>query len=194
MTPAAVEVLGALSGVLSRFGPWYLFGAQAVIAYGVPRLSADVDVTLRLAEEATEAFVEAMRAAGFEVRLSDPELVRRASVLPFVHGPTGMPLDVVLAGSGLEDEFLNRARSIEIEGIHVPTIDPADLVIAKVLAGRAKDIEDARGLWKIHGAHIDEARIRSILHLRHPRESGSAMTGCPDPTQTGPAVGVALAA
>ena len=165
MTPAAVEVLRALSGLLSRFGPWYLFGAQAVIAYGVPRLSADVDVTLRLAEEATEAFVEAMRAAGFEVRLSDPELVRRTSVLPFVHGPTGMPLDVVLAGSGLEDEFLNRARSIEIEGIRVPTIDPADLVIAKVLAGRAKDIEDARGLWKIHGAHIDEARIRSILHL-----------------------------
>ena len=26
----------------------YLFGAQAVIAYGVPRLSADVDVTVKL--------------------------------------------------------------------------------------------------------------------------------------------------
>ena len=55
LTPAAAEVLRALSGIVSRFGPWYLFGAQAVIAYGVPRLSADVDVTLRLAEQSTEA-------------------------------------------------------------------------------------------------------------------------------------------
>ena len=165
VTPAATEVLRALSGVISRFGPWYLFGAQAVVAYGIPRLSADVDVTLKLFGGSTEAFVEAMRAAGFELRMSDPELVRRTGVLPFVHGPTGMPLDVVLAGSGLEDEFLGRARSIDIAGISVPTIDRADLVIAKLLARRPKDIEDARGLWKIHGARLDAARIRAILHL-----------------------------
>jgi hypothetical protein len=41
-------MLGALSAVLSRWGRWYVFGAQAVIAYGVPRLSADVDVTIAL--------------------------------------------------------------------------------------------------------------------------------------------------
>ena len=134
------------------------------IAYGVPRLSADVDVTLRLAGESVETLVEHMRAAGFDLRAADPEFVRRTSILPFVHRPTGMPLDVILAGSGLEDEFLGRARPIEIEGLRVPTIDPADLVIAKVLAGRAKDLEDARGLWKIHGARLDAARIRSILH------------------------------
>ena len=165
VTPAALEVLRALGGVLSRFGSWYLFGAQAVIAYGVPRLSADVDVTLRLAGESVETLVAEMRAADFDLRVSDPEFVRRTSVLPFLHRPTGMPLDVVLAGSGLEDEFLNRARPLDIDGIHVPTIDPADLVIAKVLAGRAKDLDDARGLWKIHGARLDAARIRSILHL-----------------------------
>jgi hypothetical protein len=46
--PAAIELLAALSGVLEHWGEWYVFGAQAVIAYGVPRLSADVDVTLRI--------------------------------------------------------------------------------------------------------------------------------------------------
>src|SRR5690348_11762717 len=44
--PAALEVLSTLAPVLARWGRWYLFGAQAVILYGVPRLSADVDVTL----------------------------------------------------------------------------------------------------------------------------------------------------
>ena len=46
--PAAVELLTARSKVLSRWGRWYVFGAHAVIAYGVPRLSADVDITLDL--------------------------------------------------------------------------------------------------------------------------------------------------
>jgi len=151
--------------VLPRWGQWYLFGAQAVVAYGVPRLSADVDVTLRLSPDAPDRLVEDMRAAGFEPRVADPEFVRRTRVLPFVHAATGMPLDVVLAGSGLEDEFLARARVLDIEDLRVPTIEPGDLIIAKILAGRPKDIEDARGLWRARGQELDGARIESVLRL-----------------------------
>jgi len=165
VAPAAVDVLTALLGVLPRWGPWYLFGAQAVMAYGVPRLSADVDVTLRLTPDSPERFVEDMRAAGFDPRVDDPEFVRRTRVLPFVHVASGMPLDVVLAGSGLEDEFLARARQLDIAGLRVPTIDPEDLMIAKILAGRPKDLGDAGGLWRARGREMDAARIASILRL-----------------------------
>jgi hypothetical protein len=58
-------------------------------------------------------------------------------VMPFVHRATGMPLDVVLAGSGLEDEFLDRARTVDLGGTTVPMIDSEDLLIAKILAGRS---------------------------------------------------------
>ena len=34
--PAAIELLADLSKVLTDWGRWYVFGAQAVIAYGVP--------------------------------------------------------------------------------------------------------------------------------------------------------------
>ena len=54
--PAALELLNALAPVLSRWGRWYVFGAQAVIAYGVPRLSADVDVTVALAPDDAATF------------------------------------------------------------------------------------------------------------------------------------------
>jgi hypothetical protein len=165
IAPAAVEVLADLARVLPRWGAWYLFGAQAVIAYGIPRLSADVDVTLRLAASDASGFVEAMGAAGFELRVTDRDFVRRTRVFPFLHTPTGMPVDVVLAGSGLEDEFLSRVRTLDIGGTQVPVIDPADLVIAKVLAGRPKDIEDAKGLWSARAAELDAARIESLLHL-----------------------------
>ena len=163
--PAALELLTALAPVAARWGRWYVFGAQAVILYGVPRLSADVDVTLALMPDAPDRFAEDMRAAGFTLRVDDPEFVRRTRVMPFIHTPTGMPLDVVLAGSGLEDEFLARARQTDVGGTVLPLIDVGDLVIAKVLAGRPKDVDDARALWKLHGGTIDEGRIRHTLRL-----------------------------
>lgn len=163
--PAAVELLTGLSKVLSRWGRWYVFGAQAVIAYGVPRLSADVDVTVDLVPDEPERFTREMEAAGFALRVDDPDFVRRTRVLPFVHLATAMPLDVVLAGSGLEDEFLDRSKPTDLGGTTVPLIDREDLVIAKVLAGRPQDMEDARGIWRLHGAALDAGRIRRILRL-----------------------------
>jgi hypothetical protein len=150
---------------MARWGRWYVFGAQAVIAYGVPRLSADVDVTLALVPDLPQPFARDMEAAGFALRVNDPEFVRRTSVMPFVHRATGMPLDVVLAASGLEHEFLDRAVLTDIGGLAVPFIDRSDLIIAKVLAGRPKDLDDARTLWKLHGSTLDTPRIRRTLHL-----------------------------
>jgi hypothetical protein len=39
---AAVELLAALAPAAERWGRWCVFGAQAAVVYGVPRLSADV--------------------------------------------------------------------------------------------------------------------------------------------------------
>jgi len=163
--PAALELLSALAPVIAGWGRWYVFGAQAVIAYGVPRLSADVDVTLALVPDAPERFAGEMETAGFTLRVDDPDFVRRTRVMPFVHLQTGMPLDVVLAGSGLEDEFLSRAKMVDIGGTPVPLIDLSDLIVAKVLAGRPKDLDDATALWRLHGSALDADHIRRTLRL-----------------------------
>ena len=163
--PAARELLAALAPVLSRWGRWYLFGAQAVIVHGVPRLSADLDVTLALEPDTPDRFARDMEAAGFLLRVSDPGFVLRTRVMPFVHDATGMPLDVVLAASGLEDDFLTRAITVDLGGTPVPVIHVEDLVVAKILAGRPKDIEDVTALWHLHSATADAARIRRILAM-----------------------------
>lgn len=162
--PAAVELLTAAAPVLGRWGRWYVFGAQAVIMYGVPRLSADVDVTLALQPDTPEHFTREMDGAGFALRV-DANFVRRTRVMPFVHRRTAMPLDVVLAGSGLEEEFVTRAVLNEISGIVVPVIELSDLVIAKVLAGRPKDLEDVRALWQLEDPVIDRTRVSRVLRL-----------------------------
>ena len=125
-------------------------------------MSADVDVTVQLTPDEPERFTSDMREAGFELRVDDPEFVRRTRVLPFLHVATSMPLDVVLSGSGLEKAFLERAEILEIGDVQVPTINAEDLIIAKILAGRPKDVEDAKGVWRARGQGMDASRIASI--------------------------------
>ncbi len=163
---AVAELLAALSGVMQKMGVrWYVFGAQAAIVWGRPRFSADVDVTAEIPPSAVEPFIESMEQSGFELRFRDPEFVAKTRVLPFSHRPSGLPLDVVLAGPGLEEEFLQRAVAVEIEGRAIPMISPEDLIVAKVLAGRPKDLEDIRGVLHERGESLDLARIRTTLHL-----------------------------
>ena len=62
-------------------------------------------------------------------------------------------------------DLLTRAAAADIAGISVPLIHLDDLLIAKILAGRPKDIEDARTLWRLHGPRVDRRRIRRLLRL-----------------------------
>lgn len=135
--------------------------------WGRPRLTADVDVTVRLRPtqepDAIAGFRRDMEAAGFRLRISDPEFLARTRVLPFLHTPTGLPLDVVLSGPGLEDAFIKRAILVDIEGLPVPVVSPEDLIVMKILAGRAKDLEDVRTVLTQRREKLDIRYIRSVL-------------------------------
>jgi len=164
---AVGSLLAALAAAMrERSVRWYLFGAQAAIVWGSPRLSADVDVTANLDRVALTDYIDTMRRSGFDVVFGDPEFVESTRVIPFVHRATRMPLDIVVAGSGLEEEFLERAISVVLSGSTVPVISPEDLIITKILAGRPKDIEDIRGVINERRSSLDVARIRAVLkHL-----------------------------
>lgn len=163
--PGLADLLGALAGVLPAWAQrWYLFGAQAVQVWGTPRLTGDVDVTAELRGGDTASFVAAMREAGFDLRVRDiARFVKRTRVFPFVHRDSNIPVDVVLAGPGLEEEFLKRAIRVDIGGTVLPVISPEDLIVTKLLAGRPKDIEDVHGILRERVGRLDLKRIRRTL-------------------------------
>jgi predicted nucleotidyltransferase len=163
---AVAELLRALAAAMGEAGiRWYLLGAQAAIIWGSARLSADVDVTAALDPALIDDFTAAMRRHGFDLTFDDPDFVLRTRVLPFRHAASGMPLDVVLAGPGLEEDFQARAIPTDIDGVLVPVISAEDLIVTKVLAGRPKDIEDIRSVIHERRSSLDVDRIRTILHL-----------------------------
>jgi hypothetical protein len=161
-----VELLHALAGVMAeRRLRWYLFGAQAAILWGTVRVSTDADITVEIEPASVHAFIDAMKRHGFDLLVSDSEFLERSRVFPFRHRATGMPLDVVLAGTGMEAEFLQRAIPVDVKGKDIPVISPEDLVITKVLAGRPKDEEDIRSVIALRKASLDAGRIRSVLRM-----------------------------
>jgi hypothetical protein len=166
--PPLAEVLAALAATFARFpARWYLFGAQAVVLWGRPRASLDVDVTVAVEPEQLPRLVECLAAAGFEPRIRSglEDFLRRARVLPTLHGPTGIPVDLVLAGPGLEERFLDRAIRVRVGEAEIPVISPEDLVVTKLLAGRPKDLEDVRGVLAERAASLDVGAIRATLGL-----------------------------
>lgn len=146
---------------------WYLFGAQAVVLYGIPRATADLDVTVEADPASFETLRSALAAEAIHPRVPyADELLARSRVLLLEHRPSGLPIDLVFAGPGLEVEFLNNARRVELADQRVVwVIAPTDLVVAKILAGRPKDLEDVRGIISTCGDDLDLDRARSFLQL-----------------------------
>lgn len=165
MPSRVVELLAALRAALEPITPrWYLFGAQAALLHGAARLTADVDVTVDAEGHAAGELIAALQNAGFTLRVADAEtFIARTRVIPLVHTASGIPVDVVLAGTGLEDLFLQRAQLRNIQGVSVRVASAEDVVVMKVLAGRAKDLDDVHAILNAHPTDLDVALIRGTL-------------------------------
>jgi hypothetical protein len=143
-----------------------VFGAQAVLAYGRPRLTADLDISVGAELGQVPELVSRLEAAGLRLQpQATNDFVRRTRVLPFVHEATGMPVDIVLAGSGLEAEFMRAARELVLAGVTVPVISPEDLIVTKILAGRPKDLDDVDGILREQLPTLDLDRCRRFLWM-----------------------------
>jgi len=165
MRSPVAELLGALGAALGRLDVgWYLFGAQAALLYGAARLTADVDVTVDLGARSYSEVIAALAEGGFAVRTHDDldDFVARTRVVPLVHLASGVPVDVVLGGPGPEQLFLARARRHVIDGVPVPVASPEDVVAMKVLAARAKDLDDALAVVTANPA-LDAGLVRATL-------------------------------
>ena len=155
----------ALCAELLHDRRWYLFGAQAAIAHGRVRATNDIDITvLPEGRDPDAALVSRFTAAGFE--LEDPTLAiglqLDVGVIQLRRGTD--VVDLVLGRSGLEEIFWQRRASATVLGVEVPVLSAADVVVNKILAARAKDIEDAFHVLQAN-PDIDVEHCRELLGL-----------------------------
>ena len=164
--PALEGALTAFADLAERLGlRWYVFGAQAVNLHGYPRTTADLDVTIDLGQLTPRALVTQLDKAGFSARFADDEFIRLTRVIPVVHRTTKLPVDLVIAGPGLEQQFLDEVELQWVRDRRVPVLSPENLVITKLLAARPKDLDDVRELVASRGSSLDHRRIEQLLAL-----------------------------
>ncbi len=160
-----LAALRALRDGLESLGaPWMVLGGVAVIARGVPRHTVDIDATVWAAAVAPERALEVLGRYGIVPRIADPiGFARRHQVLPLRHEPSGVPLDVSLAWLPFEDEAIRAAEACDFAGVPVRLARPDDLITYKLVAARARDLEDVEKLLLLHGPTLDVQRIARVV-------------------------------
>ena len=158
--PDVTGLLAALTSELDRRGlNFMLIGGQAVLLHGLPRFTADVDVTLAVGPAALPELRASCQALGLAPVTPASEsveaFVRRTFVLPARHAATGVRVDFIFSTTGYEAKAVARAKRIPLGGVLVPFATAEDLLIHKLFAGRPRDFEDAEGIARRQAGVLD---------------------------------------
>lgn len=134
------EILGRIGANLSRSNlPYMIIGGQAVLLYGEPRLTRDVDVTLGVNIDRLHDLLTVVKELSLNPIPNDVEsFVKQTMVLPTIDEPTGIRVDFIFSFTPYETDAIKRARKITIMDQDVCFASPEDLIIHKIFAGRPR--------------------------------------------------------
>jgi predicted nucleotidyltransferase len=150
-------------GLDERHIPYMVIGGQAVLIYGEPRLTRDIDITLGVGPERLNDLLALARGAAWRVLVETPEeFVQRTMVLPLADSETGIRIDLIFSNSAYEQQAMQRVRRVEIGNASVCFAAAEDVIVHKIVAGRPRDIEDVRGIL-LKNSELDLGHIRHWL-------------------------------
>jgi hypothetical protein len=158
------KLLEALARKLAELGiPYMVIGGQAVLFYGEPRLTRDIDITLGINSDEVGRVIELARQLGLVILPGEPEaFARRTMVLPARDPASGLLVDFIFSFSPYERQAIERAVSVKAETTEVRFAALEDLLIHKLVAGRPRDLEDVRAIL-VRRPHYDEQYVREWL-------------------------------
>jgi predicted nucleotidyltransferase len=145
-----MNVLARTIATLDAAGvPHAVIGAAAMALYGSTRATADVDLLALDPRCLTDAIWESLRSEGahVEIRRGDAD-DPLAGVVRIDAGGRG-PVDVVVGRSASwQGPILERAsaRTMTLEGVSLPVVGAADLILLKLYAGGPQDRWDIEEL------------------------------------------------
>lgn len=140
-----------------------VIGGQAVLIYGEPRLTRDIDITLGVDIDRLPIISRILKKIHlFPLPKNVEPFVRKTRVLPTEHRKSGVRVDFIFSFSSYEQNAIARARSIRFGGVMISYASPEDVIIHKVFAGRPRDLEDVKGIL-LRQSGLDQRYILSRL-------------------------------
>jgi hypothetical protein len=153
------EVIRAAAGLqtLCESQKWRfcLIGGLAVLRWGEPRETVDVDLTLLTGFGGEEPFVRKL-LEHYEARIPDAMDFAFTRRVLLVRTPTGVGLDIALGGLPFEELVIVRSSPFAFSPqTLLRTCSSEDLIVLKSFAGRAKDWLDVEGIIIRHTGRLD---------------------------------------
>ena len=142
------SLLVKLATALQRAGiPYMVIGGQAVLQYGEPRLTRDIDITLGADVNEIAKVLKITEGLGLQAALGEVEaFVRRTNVLPVHDKESGIRIDLIFSFSPYERQAIQRSVPVKVGDHTVQYATVEDLIIHKMVAGRPRDLEDVKGI------------------------------------------------
>jgi len=140
-----------------------IIGGVAASLLGRPRFTRDVDVLISLEESQWETFINAGDRFGFVPRIDNPvAFARRSRVFLVRHRPTGVDVDIAVAGLPFEEESIEQVKWRKVGKLSLPLPTPENLIIMKAIAHRPQDMMDIKALAEAN-PKLDVRRIRRYV-------------------------------
>jgi len=124
-----------------------VIGGQAVLLYGEPRLTRDIDITLGMGVDRSDRLKKILPIIGLRSLVrKEKEFVQRNMVLPTIDKGSSIRVDFIFSFSPYEKQAIERAKGVKLGRSEVRFASLEDVVIHKVIAGRARDFEDVKSI------------------------------------------------
>jgi len=158
------HLLVEIASILQKLKISYLVtGGIAVLIWGRPRFTADIDIVVELKLENIDSLTAALSALG-KANYIDKNMIKDAlshgGEFNFIHGDTGIKVDFwVLQKKPFESSRLKRRIAKHILGEKVYFTSPEDLILSKLQwcekSQSNRHLEDVESILKISAKKLD---------------------------------------
>ncbi len=127
--------------------PYMIIGGQALVLYGRFRATLDIDITIGIDIDKFSVIEKICKILKFKFLVDEPEnFAKKTRVLPAEDPKTKLRVDFIFSFLEYESDAIKRAQQMMMSGYPVKFATCEDIIIHKMIAGRAVDEEDVKSI------------------------------------------------
>lgn len=162
------ELLKSIAQIFERLNlPYLVTGGMAVLIWGRPRFTADIDIVVEIKPSDVEGLVKALRNLGKAGYIDENVAiytVKGGGEFNFIDGVTGIKIDFWVSSNDPFDlSRFERRSAKEILGQKIYFTSPEDLILSKLKwfkeSGSNRHLEDAESVMKISEKDLDRGYL-----------------------------------
>lgn len=152
--------------------PYLVTGGVAIVVWGRPRYTADIDILIELKKEKIKELVASLIKEGYIDEEAVNEALKYQSEFNFVDHENSLKVDFwILKDSEFDKSRLKRAIVRNIFGADVVFSSPEDLILRKLLwfkeSGSNRQLEDIYSVMAIIKEKLDYNYLKKWAQKQH---------------------------